>query len=223
MLCRVRTIRRATVVALACVTVVSSLLASHATAVSARTDGVRASDLPSVGQAARIYDYLARGNREVHRSRTISVRTRDCLYFVSAPSAASGRWATYEMSNGEGPYWVGLDDPGIFVYQFHRSAGAKRGLAIQRRAIRRCEGTSRDGDGYRVTSREVAIPRLGARRVAHREVRKNSTGPDRRDYFVDLWVHKGRYLINAGAQTDRRAPALRPVVRLAGVTLRNLR
>lgn len=217
---QVRNIRRATGAALVCVAVVSSLLASH-TAVAAGRAGVRAGDLPSTAQVARIYDYLEGGSREVHRSRHINVRSRDCLHFINAPSAASGRWAYYLLSNGEMPFFVGLDDPGIFVYEFDRAAGAKRGFAIQRRAIRRCEGTSRGG-GSRVRSREVAIPTLGDARVAHRELRKQATGSNRRDYFVEVWVREGRYLLNAGAQTDRETPALRPVLSLAGVTLRKV-
>jgi len=125
-----------------------------------------------------------------------------------------------ELVNGEMPVFVGLDDPGIFVHELVRAANAKRGFAIQRRAVRRGEGTSRDGDGSRVRSGEVAIPKPGDARVAHREMRTQSTGSNRRDYFVEVWVRKGRYLINAGAQTDRENPALKPVLSLAGVDLR---
>jgi hypothetical protein len=92
-----------------------------------------------------------------------------------------------ELVNGEMPVFVGLDDPGIFVHELVRAANAKRGFAIQRRAVRRGEGTSRDGDGSRVRSGEVAIPKPGDARVAHREMRTQSTGSNRRDYFVEVW------------------------------------
>ena len=181
----------------------SSLLAGSAGAAEARGGGVHPADLPSVTQTASSYPFLEGGGREVNRNRQLAVRTADCLTLENGPRAASGRWAFYLLADGSVPYFAGDDDPSVFVYKFGSLAGARAALGDERSSIRHCEGSATDDDGYRVTSHEIDVPRLGAARIAHREVvRQPATSGSDRDYFLSVWVRDGRYLVETRAQKD---------------------
>jgi hypothetical protein len=220
----IRNSTRATAVAVACIAVVSSLLASPVEALE-RGGGVRASDLPSVGQAARVYDYLEGGSRTVFDYPQIDIRRKKCLGYTTGPSPTSGKRAFYNLPGGYYPIDAGLADPEIFVFQFDSVGDARDVMIMQRRAIRRCEGTTStpiDADTfrYRVTSREIAIRELGDGRVAHREFLRFEGEP--RENFAIVWVRTGRYLIKAQAERNVEAPSVRNVARLAAISVRNI-
>jgi hypothetical protein len=198
----------------------SSLLAGSAAAAGAPGGEVQPGDLPSATQTASIYPFLEGGSREVNRNRQLAVRTADCLAWENGPRAASGRWAYYLLADGSMPYFAGYDDPSVFVYKFDSLAGARAAMGDEQSSIRHCEGSATDDDGYRVTSHEVDVPRLGGARIAHREVVRQpaSSGSDR-DYFLSVWVREGRYLVEARAQKDAGPARKDRVVSLARTTL----
>jgi hypothetical protein len=183
-------------------------------------DQVHVADLPTVREAARAYPYLRGGSRELFGERSLGVRARDCVSYDDGPTAASGRWVDYAMADGTSPYDRGRANPVVSVFKFHTTAGARRAILTEQRAIRRCEGRHTASDGYRVTSREIAVPRLGAARIAHREtVEGAGPGPSDKEHFATVWVRDGRYVVEVSAQSRTGPPWKHRVVRLTRVAL----
>ena len=193
----------------------AAMVVSGAQADVPAADQVHARNLPTHAQAARIYDGLDGGYREVRRNRYLQVRASDCVSWGQGPQASSGRWAAYYGKGGANPYFDGLPNPGPFVYKFHTRARTRSAFRTAYVAAANCIGKHSDGD-LTVRSREVDVPDLGATAFA---VREHETQNKSEDYFLYIWVREGRYVTTTMVQQEPAAPPKGQAVRLTRVML----
>jgi hypothetical protein len=182
-------------------------------------DQVHPRHLPSHSQVAALYPGLDGGARQVVSSATVDVRTADCLFWRPAVEANSGRWAYYLGASRSTPASQGLPDPEVHVYKFVTVPQARQAFRTVRRSIVQCAGTASDRAAS-VTARTVKIPRLGAGRVAQREVEVEQVDGVRTEQRTQtIWVRKNTFLVSTTVSSPTPA-ALRKQVRLTRVTLR---
>lgn len=181
-------------------------------------DKVYPRNLPSHAQAAKIYDGLDGGYREVRRYRFLQVRSADCLAWDEGPKARSGRWAAYYGKGGSNPYFEGLPSPGVFVYKFASLHDARYAHRAVFEATRNCFGTHSDSD-ITVESHEIEIPDVGHQRFAYRE---HVTSNGSEDYFLYAWVLQGRYVTETMVQAEPSPPDKGQAVRLTRRTLERI-
>lgn len=203
------------VLATAAIAAATTVVMSGAQAGVPAADRVYPRNLPTHAQAARIYDGLDGGYRDVHRNRYLQIRAADCVSWGQGPKARSGRWAAYYGKGGKNPYFKGLPNPSPFVYKFHTGDQTRKAFRTAYRAATDCLGMHTDGD-LTIRSRAVDVPALGGRAFAVREHESENT---REDYFLYVWVHEGRYVTTTMVQRRDAAPSKKQAIRLTRVTL----
>lgn len=204
------------------VALLAAVPASNAAAAVPPRDRVHAHDLPTTGQVAEIYPILAGGSREVLSNREPGTPTLSCLAYRNPVRAASGKWAFYLDSDGHQPYFDGYADPTVFVYKFSSVRKAKDGFRTIRRHYARCAGAYTADDGSTTRRTPLSVPEIGDSRYAFRTLVTTPTGGGATDddHDVDVYVRKGRYLVNVLVQADDFAPGKANTVRLTRLAVR---
>ena len=205
---------------LACVALAAPANSSSA-APLARAD-VTEARFASVAQVARVFSDYRRGDRQVFRSRQLSVTDpADCIGFiVGEVQPRAGGTASYNARDGESPFFKGGTGIHISVHEYATPARAQTSLDEQRTTIEACYGTHMDG-GYGTRWERLAAPDLGQDEFAYRRIAIDArTG---RDWFASALVRSGRFLVETNLQRDRNAPAAPPAFHLARISAKALR
>jgi hypothetical protein len=183
-------------------------------------DRVYASYLPTVAQVSRIYPFLVDGRRATFK--TLGSGGSFSCWTYDPFLAADGRFSSYSLQGGQGPYFRGLEDPGVFVYKFHTRTQALDAFWLQQRFVRTCMGR-RSADGTTQWRRAQPVPFIGQGSVAYRLRERHETatgfGYTRE---LHIFVRRGRYLVNIYNQAKDFQPDTNNGVRLARMTLRNI-
>lgn len=179
------------------------LSASPATAVASGKPTVRASQLPTVAEAATVFDYLAGGRRSVLTAEAEEPVGDGCNNWRSVLRAPVGRWEHFTMANGNGAYFVGYDDPGVFTYKYASKKKARRAMTRLASWITRCSGSHGDAD-FSWTVTPAAVSGVGQQVLGIRE--RSRSGMSGGGYHVkhelSLAVRSGRYLTVPNIQTE---------------------
>ncbi|WP_134766814.1 hypothetical protein [Nocardioides sp. 1609] len=189
------------------------------TSVAARADaavpaerGVTGADVPTTGQVARIFPFLAGGSRALDVGSALDLYDDTCVGLTGGFRARSVRFAAYLDADGAVPYFEGREDPTFFVYEFGSRRRARAGFQALVDYATRCEGTATDGDTTRTLS-PVSVPALGERRLGFRTASRFLDSSVARN--LEVYVLRGRRIERSWIQRDTRVINRQHAVRMA--------
>lgn len=185
------------------------------------TPKVTGADLPTIAQVAARYPYLRGGSREVNPWPPDLVRFDPaCVaYTTTKVQPVSSRLANYAMRDGQGAYFSGRSDPYVGGYRFRSPRHARAAFSELRGSLVDCYGYHPDPTDPTLsnTTRELRMPRIGSDRIAVRRTHENTGDAG---YFLEIWVRRGRFIVDVTVQNDYDPPGARPAISLARAATR---
>ncbi|WP_137293676.1 hypothetical protein [Nocardioides dongxiaopingii] len=200
------------VVAALLATLLGAPSAARAAVAPAAGQGVSGADLPTTGQVARIFPFLAGGSRALDVGGSLDLYDETCVGLTNGFPARSVRRAAYLDADGDVPYFEGRQDPTFVVYEFGSPRRARAGFQALVDYATRCEGTASALDTTR-TLTPVAVPALGERRLAFRTGTRYLRSSVARN--LEVYVLRGRRIERSWIQRDTGGTSRRHAVRMA--------
>ena len=171
------------------------------------SDGVLASDLPTVAQIARIYPDYAGGKREMSPDRGQGGQgdIQECWDWSTGFRSANGQSAAYSDAAGDSPVFTGSDGVTVSVYQFSTEANAKRAENVFTKFVRECRDRRPTND-QASEYQPVRTPRgyHGMLETEQTETLDDATQEIRKGQsrYLQIVSRKGRLLIRVFIQRD---------------------
>ena len=180
---------------------------------------VTGSDFPTVSEVAEHYPRLTNGARELFRPQQVFIRSQDCHdYKFDQHQPRRSALMVYSRRGR-----LSADDPALRVFRYRTPRAALKAFRAVRRTERHCLGR-RQVFASTVTTRELAMPRIGRQRFAVRATVRapKSKGGDK-NWMIQAWVRVGRDLVYVDVSKNDGPPAAWRAIGLTHTATRAVR